>query len=113
MRELDDRNSEDSKIKAKIREHCQCPRSVPITHTATNDLGLVPLTKDAVLEALKEHIEFKRRVFTDVMDNGDVAYIVKECAVQESILYVKVKFFERQGKEAMLIVSAHPPRRWC
>jgi hypothetical protein len=76
-------------------------------------LGIIPLTKDAVLEAVKEHIDLKRRVCTDRMDNGDTAYIIQDCKVEETVLYVKVKFFEKDEVDLMLIISAHPPRRWC
>jgi hypothetical protein len=113
LRELDDQNAQDCEIKAKICGHCDRPQSVPITRTAIRDLGLIPLTKDAVLEVVKEHINLKRRVFTDRMDNGDTAYIIEECTVEGTLLYVKVKFFKEDGAESMLIISAHPPRRWC
>jgi len=76
-------------------------------------LGIIPLTKDAVLEAVKEHIHLKRRVYTDRMDNGDTAYIMGDCKVEETVLFVKVKFFKKGKDESMLIISAHPPRRWC
>jgi hypothetical protein len=113
LRELDGRNTRDCEIKAKICGYCENPQSVRITRTATQDLGLIPLTKDAVLEIVKEHITLKRRVFTDRMDNGDTAYIIEECTVEETNLYVKVRFFKQEdGAEAMLIISAHPPRRW-
>ena len=113
LRELDDRNAQDCEIKGRICGFCEDPQSVRITRTATQDLGLIPLTKDGVLETVKEHITLKRRVFTDRMDNGDTAYIIEECTVEEIKLYVKVKFFRKEdGVEAMLIISAHPPRRW-
>jgi hypothetical protein len=113
LRELDDRNQQDREVKTRILGHCENPRSVSITRTALQDLGLIPLTKDAVLEVVKEHIELKRRMFTDQMDNGDVAYIIRECTVDGTILFVKAKFFQNNGVQAMVIVSAHPPRRWC
>jgi hypothetical protein len=112
LRELDDRNSQDSEIKQKICKHCECPKEVSITRTALQDLGLIPQTKDAVLNALKEHIELKRRVFTEKMDNGDTAYIVPDCPLEGECLYIKVKFLKKGDTEKMLIISAHPPRKW-
>lgn len=112
MRELDDRNPQDSEIKRKICKQCECPQEVSIARTALQDLGLIPLTKGAVLQMLKEHIELKRRVFTDQMDNRDTAYFVPECALEDGCLYVKVKFFKKGDTQKMLIMSAHPPRRW-
>ena len=112
MRELDDRNTQDSELKAKICKHCSNPTTVVITRTAIQDLGLIPLTKDAVLETVREHIELKRRVFTDIMDNRDAAYIIPECDVEGAVIYVKVKFVEGRNGELMVLISAHPPRRW-
>jgi hypothetical protein len=84
-----------------------------MTRTATTDLGIIPTTKAEVLEGLMEHIGAGFRVFAAVMDNGDTAYVVPECKVGENNLYVKVKFFQKQEIESMLVISAHPPRRWC
>jgi hypothetical protein len=84
-----------------------------MTRTADVDLALIPLTKDAVLEALRLHIQGKRRVYGDRMDNGDPVHVVTECEISGTILYVKVKFLGATGRERMLVISAHPPRRWC
>ena len=84
-----------------------------MTRTADIDLSLIPLTKDAVLEALRLHIQGKRRVYFDRMDNNDLVHVVTDCEVDGTILYVKVKFLGAAGEERMLVISAHPPRRWC
>lgn len=84
-----------------------------MTRTADTDLGIIPITKDALLGAVEEHIARKRRVFTDRMDNRDIAYIITDCNVEDVVLYVKVRFFCPDNQERMLVVSAHPPRRWC
>ncbi len=113
MRELDDRNCEDWAVKTKICGFRQCPALVHMTRTADTDLGIIPITKDALLGAVEEHLENKRRVFTDRMDNGDIAYIITECHLEDAVLYVKVRFFRYEDQERMLVISAHPPRRWC
>lgn len=113
MRELDDRNSDDCAVRSKIVSFCLSPSLVHMTRTADTDLGIAPATKDALLEAVREHITAKRRMFTDRMDNSDTAFIITECTVEETVLYVKVKFFRKGDAENMLIISAHPPRRWC
>jgi len=113
LRELDDRCPEDTKVKCKISEFCRSPELVLLSHTATNDLGLLLLTKDAALAAIAEHIAGCGRVFTDRMDNGDTAYIINECIVGDSVLYAKMRFFRLKENERMLLFSAHPPRRWC
>jgi hypothetical protein len=112
VRELDDKNPDDKAIKAKICWYCDVPKLVQITRTALDDIGLIPVTKEAILEAVKVHISAGWRVFTDRMDNGDFAYIINECSVEATVLYVKVKFFQLNKGERMLIISAHPPRRW-
>ena len=126
MHELDDKNLADVKAKEKICAFCRTPQKVKITRTALNDIGLLGLTKNGVLELIVEHIESKRRMFTDRMDNGDTAYIIEKCAFQDDLLlYVKVKFVKeeivgehgmerlnRQTEELMVLISSHPPRRW-
>jgi hypothetical protein len=112
LRELDDNNCQDRETKEKICKHCESSKTVSITRTANNDLGIIPLTKDALLEAVRAHILARWRVHSDTMDNGDTAYIILQCTVEEVSLYVKVRFFEKEDGEAMLVISAHPPRRW-
>ena len=113
MWELDDGNPGHCAAKERICGHCVKPESVYMTRTADVDLALIPLTKDAVLEALRLHIQGKRRVYGDRMDNGDPVHVVTECEISGTILYVKVKFLGATGRERMLVISAHPPRRWC
>ena len=113
MWELDDRNAEHGAAKSRICAHCEKTETVQITRTADTDLAIIPLTKDAVLEALRFHIQAKGRIYADRMDNGDLVYVVTECEVDGSVLYVKVNLLERSGEEKMLVISAHPPRRWC
>jgi hypothetical protein len=112
VRDLDDKNPDDKAIKSRICCLCGIPRLVHITRTALDDIGLIPLTKEGVLQAVREHISGNRRVSTDRMDRGDTAYIIEECLVQGNVLYVKVSFFVRNNEERMLIISAHPPRKW-
>jgi hypothetical protein len=112
--ELDDRNLDHRSVKERISGHCGTPENVVITRTADNDLAIIPLTKNAVLEAVRTHLSANRRVHGDRMDNGDLVYIVTDCNVEGSILYVKLKLLQgKEGSERMLIISAHPPRRWC
>ncbi len=112
MVELEDRNPEHQAIKRKICEFCGCPDMTVITKTALNDLGIEGISKKQVLSELQVHISGGRRVFTDRMDNNDVAYIAKECVVCGVVLFVKVKFQNQKGREVMVVMSAHPPRKW-
>lgn len=112
--ELDDKNIDHRSVKERICGHCERPESVVTTRTADDDIALGALTKAAVLEAVRGHIESKRRVFMERMDNNDLVYVMTDCDVGGTVLYVKVKLIRGQaGAEKMLIISAHPPRRWC
>jgi hypothetical protein len=114
LAELDDKNIDHRSVKERICGHCQRPEDVDITRTADDDLALILLTKTAVLEAVRAHIEAKRRVYAERMDNNDLVYVMTDCDVEGTILYVKVKLIPaRSAAEKMLIISAHPPRRWC
>jgi hypothetical protein len=112
LQELDAKNSDHKAIKWKICEFCRVASTVQLTKTALTDLGLIPLTKAAVLEALHKHVESGRRVYSDRMDNGDITFVTTDCSVGEVILYIKVRFYKLNNQERMLVISAHPPRRW-
>ena len=113
MCELDDRNKNHRSIKERICGHCENPETVIITRTADDDIALEELTKDAVLEAVRAHLESSRRTYEERMDNNDIVYVLKECWVEGTLLYVKVKLLPvERGVQKMLIISAHPPRRW-
>jgi hypothetical protein len=108
-----DWNAQHSEIKAKICRYCRAPGSVSITGSATTHLGQTQLTKMEVLDAVHEHVSKNRRVYSARMDNGDTVYVITNCDVQGIELYVKVRLVVRtNGKEYMLIMSAHTPRRW-
>jgi hypothetical protein len=114
LAELDDKNIDHRSVKERICGHCGRPEGVVTTRTADNDLALIPLTKVAVLEAVHAHVEAKRRVHLERMDNNDLVYVMTDCDVGGTVLYVKVKLIPGEsGTEKMLIISAHPPRRWC
>ena len=75
-------------------------------------MGLVSVTKTALLDAVHSHVERGRLVNADYMDNGDLAYILTDCSLEEVGLYVKLKFQGEADRERMFVLSAHPPRRW-
>lgn len=112
VRELDEKRFNDGPIKTKICAFCKEPTSVDFSKRAIDDMGLVPVEKKAVLEALHEHSANSYRMSVDRMENGDLAYIADSCSVEGTVLYVKVKFYFRDAIERMLVFSAHPPSKW-
>lgn len=112
MRELDDKNDLDRAIKEKIGGFCGKTGSVFMTRTAERDSALIGITKLGILEGLLCHIQEKRTIYSDFMDNGDSAWIVKDCVIEQVRLYVKLKFAASTSGERMIIISAHPDRRW-
>lgn len=112
MGELDERNSSHRSVMERICRHCKAACTTLITRTAENDIALASLTKAMVLDALHFHVQARRRIFEERMDNADIVYVVTSCDVCGVELYVKVKLLSRGGAEKMLVISAHPPRRW-
>jgi hypothetical protein len=112
LRDLDDKNDLDATAKRKICDFCAKPGVVTMTRTAERDAGLVAITKAGVLEGILLHIQSGKRVCSDRMDNGDLAYIFHDCGIEQTSLYVKVKFSGAERDERMIVVSAHPDRRW-
>jgi len=111
--ELDERNIYHRAALERICGHCVAPESVVITRTADQDLALIPLNKKEVLDAVKFHLENKRKTNIERMDNNDLVYVFPSCDVQGIELYVKLKLLKGEGNvQKMLIISAHPPRRW-
>ena len=112
MRDLDDRNDLDATAKRKISEFCGRPEVVILTRTAERDSALVGIRKAGILEGILSHIRVGNLVCSDRMDNGDLAYILCECRIEQTALYVKVKFSGTGNRERMIVISAHPDRRW-
>lgn len=112
MRELDDRSAPDVSVKKKICRFCESPAEVVITRTAERDSALLGITKLGILEGVLCHIQGARTVYADFMDNRDLAFILKDCAVEQTALYVKLKFSQSKERELMVIISSHPDRRW-
>lgn len=112
MEELNNSNSLHCSAKQKIYK-CACdPTSAHITRTAERDLSLFPVTKIGILDAIRCHIDENKMIYMDYLDSGESAYILKECCIESVVLYVKVKFFKSGSDEKMLILSAHPDRKW-
>jgi hypothetical protein len=83
-----------------------------MTKTAKDHIGLDSIQKAQLLEALEAHVSKDCTAILDRMDNGDEVIIVENCIVGKLVLYVKVKFYKRDDRERMFVISAHTPRKW-
>jgi hypothetical protein len=110
--ELDERNSLDRDAKARVAAFAKNISSVDMTATALRDTGLLNITKLGILEAVVCHLQKGRPMFSERLDSGENAYVLKECITEAGIIYIKVKFYRLRGTEKMLVISAHPNRRW-
>ena len=110
--ELDDKNELHAAAKRKILEFANDPKRSPFTRTAERDLSLTPVTTIGVRQGICCHIKAGATIYLDRLDSGETAYVLKECRIESEILYIKLKFCKLRGQEEMLIISAHPPRRW-
>jgi hypothetical protein len=112
VRELDDKNNLDCAARAKIATFAENAFSVSITAMAFRDSALLNLTKASILGAIVCHLGRANSLFCDRLDSGEIAYVIKQCATDAGEIYVKLKFYRFRGPEKMLIISAHPNRRW-
>jgi hypothetical protein len=112
VNELDEKNSLDRAARAKVTTFAKNRFSVDITATASRDSALLKLTKAGILEAVVRHLEKGRPIFFEWLDSGEAAYVVKECVTEAGPIYIKLKFYLFRSAEKMLIISAHPNRRW-
>jgi hypothetical protein len=110
--ELNDRNALHVSAKKRIFQcACDATRS-PFTRTAERDLSLGSVTAAGVREAICCHIEDGKPILLERLDSGEEAYVFKECHIESTVLYVKLKFWKMGKSERILILSAHPDRRW-
>jgi hypothetical protein len=98
---------------AKITDLAKCPGSCLVTKRAMEDIVRLRLTKDAVLDAVIEHLANEEPTFVLTQEQtGRTAYVLLPCAVETHRLYVKlqVQTAKRMRDELLIIISAHPPK---
>jgi hypothetical protein len=112
MKELDQKNSLDRGARAKVAAFAKNQIAVTITATARRDAALLRLNKIGILDSISCHLDGGGPLFFERLDSGEAAYLIPECGTEAGDIYVKVKFYIFKGTEMMLILSAHPNRRW-
>jgi hypothetical protein len=115
---LDDSDSMKIQKKTDLLRLLATPSKCFLGKTAQRDISILPvdpvLTFGALADYMKAFLQH-RDVQLQKMDTGEEAfvfqYIQLEAVDGSSIdLYVKAKF--GQGRETLVIFSAHPDRRW-
>lgn len=75
------------------------------------DIVKLRLTKAAVLEAVRVHLERKKTTYVLMQQSGIAAYVLLPCLVDVHQLYVKVQVppCDRELEEVLVIISTHLP----
>jgi hypothetical protein len=96
---------------AKILDLACCPRQCDATKRATEDIVKLRLTKAAVLEAVRDHLEQRKPTYVLMQKSGIAAYVLLPCSVDVHHLYVKVQVppCSKEATEVLVIISAHKP----
>jgi len=75
------------------------------------DIVKLRLTKDAVLEALREHLIARKPTYFLMQKTGLGAYVLLRFCVDAEELYLKVQVppCDRECDEVLVIISSHIP----
>jgi hypothetical protein len=96
---------------AKILDLARWPHHCVVTKRAMEDIVRLRLTKEAVLEAVRDHLGAKKPTYMLMQQSGIKAYVLLPCSVDVHHLYVKVQLPPRDQErdELLVIISAHKP----
>ena len=75
---------------AKILDLARWPHHCVVTKRAMEDIVKLRLTKEAVLEAVRDHFGAKKPTYVLMQQSGIKAYVLLPCSVDVHHLYVKV-----------------------
>lgn len=96
----------------KILDLARWPHHCLVTRRATEDMVRLRLTKEAVLIALREHVNAGKPIYHIKQETTDLgAYVLLPCAVETHELYLKVQLphAASETQEKLIIISSHPP----
>jgi hypothetical protein len=96
---------------AKILDLARWPHHCVVTKRAMEDIVKLRLTKEAVLEAVQDHLRAKQPTYSLMQQLGIKAYVLLPCLVEAHHLYVKVQVppCDEERNEVLVIISAHKP----
>jgi hypothetical protein len=76
---------------AKILDLARWPHHCVVTKRAMEDIVRLRLTKEAVLEAVRDHLGAQKPTYVLMQQSGFEAYVLLPCSVDVHDLYVKVQ----------------------
>jgi hypothetical protein len=76
---------------SKISHLARWPRRCVVTKRAMEDIVKLGLTKEAVLEEVRDHLEAQKPTYVLLQASGLEAYVLLPCSVDVHDLYVKVQ----------------------
>jgi len=77
------------------------------------DIVRARITKEAVLEAVRDHINRDKPIYFLIQELTNLpAYVFLPCNVDGCELYVKVQISlaEAEKDERLIVISSHPPK---
>lgn len=98
---------------AKILDLAKWPHHCLVTRQATEDMVKARVTKEAVLEAIRDHILGEQSIYLLIQDSTNLpAYVFLPCLVETCALYVKVQLSAAavEKDERLIVISSHPPK---
>jgi len=104
--------SEHAEALAKVLDIARWPHHCFVTRRATEDMVKARITKEGVLEAIREHILGGKPIYQLVQKStGLSSYVFLPCIVDARALYVKVQLSAAASErdESLVIISSHPP----
>ena len=96
---------------AKILDLARWPHHCFPTKRAMEDIVKLRLTKAAILEGVRDHLQEKKPTYVLRQKSGMEAYVLLPCSVDVHELYVKVQVppCDKECDEVLVIISAHKP----
>ncbi len=112
MKQIDFSAAEHLAAISKILDLAKWPHHCVVTKRAMEDIVKLRLTKEAVLEAVREHLDAQRPTYALMQESGLEAYVLLPCSVDIHELYVKVQVppCKRERDEVLVIISSHKPK---
>jgi hypothetical protein len=107
------RAAEHSTALATILDLAKWPHHCIVTRQAVEDMVRARITKEAVLESIREHIQKGKPIYFLIQESTNLpAYVFLPCNVDGCELYVKVQLSaaDTEADERLIVISSHPPK---
>jgi hypothetical protein len=97
---------------AKILDLARWPHHCTVTRRAMEDMVRARITKEAVLESIRDHIQKGKPIYFLIQEStNSPGYVFLPCNVDGCELYVKVQLSaaKAEKEEHLIVISSHPP----